>query len=242
MTGFVWVSEEKVQLRQSSSGGLGPAPLSLRPMLLSPCLPLTCAMNVAATDDVYESLDGYNWDDDAEFQSGLSAILGNNSSPEQASELTLRARCFYYARFVSESPPNPRPCPFVLIFYRKYNVNVDFDAYKAHRHAHGRHALVSRPATVAVAASTTPDTAGILPDAAAPANPANEPPAPYPTSFAHIVELVTTGQPIPGIKEIPSTILTGQASQTTRSQRRKPWEKDESVSNERPAEETAVST
>ena len=104
MTGFVWVSEEKVQLRQSSSGGLGPAPLSLRPMLLSPCLPLTCAMSVAATatDDVYESLDSYSWDDDAEFQSGLSAILGNNSSPEQASELTLRARCFYYARSASQ--------------------------------------------------------------------------------------------------------------------------------------------
>ncbi|KAI5291358.1 hypothetical protein KEM54_005211, partial [Ascosphaera aggregata] len=31
-----------------------------------------------------------------------------------------------------------------------------------------------------------------------------EPPA-YPSSFAHIVELITTGQPVPGIQEIPST-------------------------------------
>ena len=58
-------------------------------------------MSVTAPDDlndVYASLENYNWDDDAEFQSGLSAILGSNSSPEQASELALRARCFYYAR------------------------------------------------------------------------------------------------------------------------------------------------
>lgn len=61
-------------------------------------------MDVTTADgltDVYESLEQYNWNDDAEFQSGLSAILGSNSSPEQASELTLRARCFYYARYVA---------------------------------------------------------------------------------------------------------------------------------------------
>lgn len=51
-------------------------------------------------DDVYAALETYNWDDDAEFQSGLNAILGSNTSPEQAAELALRARCFYYARCV----------------------------------------------------------------------------------------------------------------------------------------------
>ena len=51
-------------------------------------------------NDVYEALEKYNWDDDVEFQTGLSAILGSNSSPEQAAELALRARCFYYARYM----------------------------------------------------------------------------------------------------------------------------------------------
>jgi len=51
-------------------------------------------------NDVYEALDSYSWDDDVEFQSGLSAILGSNSTPEQAAELTLRARCFYFARYI----------------------------------------------------------------------------------------------------------------------------------------------
>jgi hypothetical protein len=51
-------------------------------------------------NDVYEALERYNWNDDVEFQAGLNAILGSNSTPEQATELALRARCFYYARYV----------------------------------------------------------------------------------------------------------------------------------------------
>jgi hypothetical protein len=68
------------------------------------CTPSLLAMSVTAAadglDDVYRALEAYDWDNDVEFQSGLSAILGSNSSPEQATELTLRARCFYYARLV----------------------------------------------------------------------------------------------------------------------------------------------
>jgi hypothetical protein len=62
---------------------------------------LLLAMSVAADglNDIYEALERYNWDDDIEFQAGLQAILGSNSTPEQAAELALRARCFYYARY-----------------------------------------------------------------------------------------------------------------------------------------------
>ena len=51
--------------------------------------------NVAA----FQQLDNYPWDSDPEFQSGLQAILGSNLSTEQAERLTLRARCFYFARY-----------------------------------------------------------------------------------------------------------------------------------------------
>ena len=57
-------------------------------------------------------------------------------------------------------------------------------------------------------------------------NSSTEPPAPYPISFSQIVELITTGQPIPGIKEVPNTLLEGQASQPTTTKRKKPWEKE----------------
>jgi hypothetical protein len=64
---------------------------------------------------------------------------------------------------------------------------------------------------------------GIMP----PPTTTSEPPAPYPTSFAHIVELITSGKPVPGIKEIPPTVLEGQGTEASKPKRKKPWEKDE---------------
>jgi hypothetical protein len=68
----------------------------------------------------------------------------------------------------------------------------------------------------------------------------NEPAVPYPTSFAHIVELLSSGQPIPGIKDIPDTILTGQGSTAAQSKRKKPWEKDQTETNGGSAEGTTT--
>jgi hypothetical protein len=107
---------------------------------------------------------------------------------------------------------------------RKYNINIDFDGYKSYRSARGRpppmQPLNGTPAPT-VPGSEAP---GSIMSASADAN---EPPAPYPTSFAHIVELITSGQPVPGIKEIPSTVLTGQGTEPVKPRRRKPWEKDD---------------
>lgn len=58
----------------------------------------------------------------------------------------------------------------------------------------------------------------------------------YPSSFAHIVELITTGQPIPGIQEIPDTVLTGKDTPSTAVKRRKPWEKGDKGTGEITAE------
>lgn len=56
--------------------------------------------------------------------------------------------------------------------------------------------------------------------AAATATPAG----PYPTSFAQIVELIESGKPIPGIEDIPDTVLTGQEGPSKETRRMKPWE------------------
>jgi hypothetical protein len=52
--------------------------------------------------------------------------------------------------------------------------------------------------------------------------------APYPTSFAQVVELINSGKPIPDIKNIPDTILEGERSESTINVRKKPWEKENS--------------
>jgi len=46
----------------------------------------------------------------------------------------------------------------------------------------------------------------------------------YPSSFARIVELITTGQPVPGIQQIPDTVLEGHETPSAVAGRRKPWE------------------
>lgn len=64
----------------------------------------------------------------------------------------------------------------------------------------------------------------LAPTSTAPTAPDGEA-ALYPLSFNHIVELITSGQPIPGIKDVPDIVLEGQASQTMKAKRKKPWEK-----------------
>ena len=139
---------------------------------------------------------------------------------------------------------------------RKYNKNIDFDAYKAYRDARNRPPptppsstnvlassvvdqelsspntrAASNPTTSATTATTTSTTATATstePSGVLPTPPTtSEPPAPYPTSFAHIVDLITSGKPVPGIKEIPPTVLEGQGTQASKPRRKKPWEKDE---------------
>lgn len=48
---------------------------------------------------------------------------------------------------------------------------------------------------------------------------------PYPKSFNDIVELITSGKPIPGIKEIPDVVNDAPASVSARAERKKPWER-----------------
>ncbi|KAI9759382.1 MAG: hypothetical protein M4579_002371 [Chaenotheca gracillima] len=170
----------------------------------------------AGDTSLYERLEEYPWDSDEEFQGGLNAILGPNPSSEQEEQLTIRARCFYYSR--------------------KHDIPVDFDSYKAFRVEHNCPSPVRQQH-----GSTTTSSANIdgavssqaqslqngVDTATSSSSPSSDPNAPYPTSFAHVVDLITKGEAVPGIKEIPDTVLTGQESKPTRTQRKKPWEANE---------------
>lgn len=48
--------------------------------------------------DLFAQVDRYGWSSDADYQAGLRALLGSNAPWEQAVDLTIRARCFYYSR------------------------------------------------------------------------------------------------------------------------------------------------
>ena len=106
--------------------------------------------------------------------------------------MTIRARCFYYAR--------------------KKNIKIDYDPYKTHVHSKNSDSVLA-PSPPAPQPASSPESAD--------PNPA------YPTSFADIVAMIQEGRPIPGIKDIPSTVLSDKATKPTVSRRKKPWEKDD---------------
>lgn len=144
---------------------------------------------------VFHQLDSYPWDEDQEFQGGLQAILGSVQDPQQVEHLTLRAKCYYYAR--------------------KAGATVDFDGYK--------NWVESRRAGGATGTSQSEQAAGGMGG------------APKPASFAEICDMIAEGKPIPGIKDIPDTILEGQASEQQAQGRKKPWEKAEGGPDDKPS-------
>lgn len=172
--------------------------------------PETSASDVTDST-VFERLENHPWDADAEFQHGLQSILSSGSSPEQRKNLTLRAKCFYYARKIGTSID-----PTAYRDWRERRVTASDSL------ANGNIAVSDTQAAPSNDDRNTAmrhETSGT----------GDEPPAPYPNTFSQIVELISTGQPIPGIKEIPETVLEGQASQAVAGKRRKPWEKGEVI-------------
>ncbi|KAF7593154.1 hypothetical protein BBP40_011867 [Aspergillus hancockii] len=170
----------------------------------------------AVPQELYERLKAYPFISDHEFAKGLAIILGHPDAPATEAEigrgddLVLQAKCFYFSR------------------KEKLAHSVNFAAYKdwlestpAVNSSIKDEATGSAPHWRNIQAiETTPSTKPMNQASASVQEPA------YPSSFAHIVELITTGQPIPGIQQIPDTVLIGHDTPSTKPERRKPWEKE----------------
>ena len=167
---------------------------------------------------LFEKLESYPFNADPEFANGLSIILGHPDVPASETEvnrdddLVLQAKCFYFSRYVTFRIMlirNWHPMPT-----RKEDLSppLDFAAFKVWLAQNAGAAQSSCQAAKPTMLSNPTRTS------------AQEPT--YPSSFAHIVELITTGQPIPGIQQIPDTVLTGHDTSSEQPKRLKPWEKE----------------
>ncbi|CAG8402648.1 unnamed protein product [Penicillium salamii] len=154
--------------------------------------------NMADTQ-LFERLQTYAFAADPEFANGLAIILGHPETPASEAEMNRDDDLVLQAK-----------CFF---YSRKEQLSpaVDFAAFKS---------WLGKDTTESAHTSTE------SPNPTGDGTGSNAEPA-YPSSFAHIVELITTGQPIPGIQEIPDTVLTGHDLASEKPRRRKPWEKDE---------------
>ena len=114
-----------------------------------------------------------------------------------------------------------------LIGFRKFSTSIDFAAYSDWRSQHPVPPSPESTATeLAAGQSATTSHSPNLHDGKDNLDVSANSPGSYPLTFNHIVDLITSGQPVPGIKEIPDTLLEGQSSETKKEQRKKPWEKE----------------
>lgn len=174
---------------------------------------------------VFTQLSTYPFESDLEFQSGLASIFGHPNTPATADEvaqsqqLILQAQCFYFSRsaipFPSPLLPDHQPLPLTLSLPRKLNLLPPIDPS-----AYATWLQQSDPPPTTNGTISRPPSTSLQPPAEEQAQ------APYPSSFEHIVSLITTGQPIPGIETIPDTVLEGQDQPSVKARRKKPWERD----------------
>ncbi|EKV13040.1 Putative MYB DNA-binding domain protein [Penicillium digitatum] len=158
---------------------------------------------------VFERLQSYSFTSDPEFANGLSVILGHPNTPatevemNRDDDLVLQAKCFFFSRKEKLTPA------------------IDFSAFKSWLAARTIEHQGLGNSDLQVSDASDPSTSGL--------EISTNPEPAYPSSFAHIVELITTGQPIPGIQDIPDTVLSGHDVSSEKPRRRKPWEKDQVV-------------
>ena len=189
---------------------------------------------VPSTESIYNALSTYTFSQDPDFQAGLVSLTSDtNLHPAQLEETIFQAQCFYFARKYHLPPVNP-------------------DDYKSWLSSHSGNTQPSvqtppqtelptraeeHPSHIAAQPLSEPETSI---SAHATSSPPQDGP-PYPASFESIVDLITRNQPIPGIEEIPDTVLDASLSAPSQiARRKKPWETDDAMKDVEPVLGDAV--
>ncbi|CAG8514647.1 18633_t:CDS:2 [Acaulospora morrowiae] len=159
------------------------------------------------TNKIFEEFEKYDFNNDANFQSGLSSILDNSKSEEEVERLIKRAKWFYFSRV-----------------FQKF----DYDEYLAWQSSNSSISLSTpEEKSSSKLVPTTSDSESITvtsSDNSEQHNNISETPQ-YPRSFMQLAEMISNNQPIPGIKTIPDEINKGTPSNSALKPRPKPWEK-----------------
>ncbi|KAF3479562.1 uncharacterized protein GIQ15_06538 [Arthroderma uncinatum] len=173
----------------------------------------TTTASTAYPTDIYQRLCSYSFTTDPEFKLGIATILGQSGTPatdeqvNRTDDLVVKAKCFYFSKKFSIQPP------IDYLSYKQWLQQQPLQTNDNTPPSSNINTIATAPEATSI--STTQETSK-----------SEEEQPVYPSSFARIVELITTGQPIPGIQQIPDTVLTGQETTSTAQRRRKPWETD----------------
>lgn len=148
---------------------------------------------------IYQRLQDYPFDSDTDYQQGLAAIFGHPDTPVSKDE-------------ISTSPDLVLQSE-CFYFARRFGIPpIDPAGYKTWLQGNNANSVPTQSSS----------------ESTKPLSEREPEEPPYPTSFAHIVDLITQNKPIPGIQEVPDTVLEPGSSKRDRVLRRKkPWETDD---------------
>ncbi|KAK9324699.1 hypothetical protein V1517DRAFT_316618 [Lipomyces orientalis] len=202
----------------------------------------------------WEEFESYEWASDPDFTQGLASVLssrGDTLSVDEKQTVECKARLFFYSRKVqknvgyddyiawrssrlqaaatseSPTPSRDRVPDDAIAAELQDQPGSDHDGSSVVPNSSGPSAQkpTSSPSPIP-STSSTPAPQVSSTAASAESTEQDKDSAPYPSSFAQIVDLITSGKEVPGIKQIPNILLGETASSLPeKPARRKPWEK-----------------
>jgi hypothetical protein len=211
------------------------------------------ALNLNPQEDVYIDFLNYDWASFTEYQEGLDQILQNYLQTLQESDDNVReiplldkqqlinqAQSFFYCNHTGNIIELDSYMQWRAVNGDKYlkNKNItevtDDDVEPTITTVAAEKPELSKPQEF-TAKSSTKNTSGSTENQNQNQNqnhnenhnenqPSSSQP-PYSSNYKELVELILSGKEVPGIKQIPNTVLTEQESKASATQRTKPWEK-----------------
>lgn len=150
----------------------------------------------------------FDWDSNAEFQEGLKEIFETHLMQLKEQDPTIESIPTQNIAQLTDQAKS-------FFFCSKTGHILSLDDYYQWKAQQG----VNLPNDASQISDTTEETE-------ASANGTNSTSSEYSSNYKDIVNMIVTGQEIPGIKQIPDTVLLDQSSEHKAQQRVKPWEKE----------------
>ncbi|KAF7544795.1 hypothetical protein G7Z17_g9666 [Cylindrodendrum hubeiense] len=173
---------------------------------------------------VFQAFDAYPWKKDKMFMSGLYAILGEpgQQNPQASlADMAIHARVFYYAQRIGVSIDFARYQAWIAQQPDRQPPDVLPEEY------HRRTSSAQNPPAPVLDWQQAAPKAELYVDRKAAAQSTGDQPN-YPMGFAEMLKLLQEGKPVPGIRQIPNTVVRDPSVKPVgaRAVPRKPWEKD----------------
>ncbi|KAG0281822.1 hypothetical protein BGZ95_009759 [Linnemannia exigua] len=177
------------------------------------------ASSVQQQEQLFQKFESYDFGADTNFQAGLKSIIGNNQnrSSQEQQDAVEKAKYFYYSRFVQDFDYNQYQAWRKLKSFTTTTTTTEQDRQETSQ------AIGSSGPTTTASETVEQESQSSSIDAAPAADPS------YPKSFQEICELIASGKPIPGIRQIPNNLAEGTPSEAKLAPKLKPWEKKKAI-------------